>query len=67
MERTRTLQSSKQLFVCYWSQGAGEVSSNEHLLKWIVEAITLAYSAKKQVPPESLRAHSASGVAASWA
>lgn len=57
-ERTRTLGHSEQLFVCYVSQTLGEALSKEHLSKWIVEAITLAYSAKGKVPREGLRAHS---------
>ena len=58
---------SNQLFICYGSQAEGKALSKDRLSKWIVEAITLAYSTLGGAPPQGLRTHSNRGVAASWA
>ena len=41
--------------------------AKDRLAHWIVEAITLAYSAVGKTPPEGIKAHSTRGVASFWA
>lgn len=67
VERTGSFRRSNQLFVCYGSQAEGKALSKERLSKWIVEAISLAYSELGRTPPQGVRAHSTRGVATSWA
>ncbi len=45
----------------------GKAVSKQRLAHWIVEAIVLAYQARRLPCPRGLRAHSTRGVASSWA
>lgn len=53
-----------QLFVSWANQHVAKPISISH---WIVEAIQLAYSSTGLQPPGGLCAHSARGMATSWA
>ncbi len=66
-DRTQSLRTSDQLFVCYGGQQKGKAVSKQRMAHWIVDAITLAYQAQGVPCPLRLRAHSTRGVASSWA
>lgn len=67
LDRTSSFRKSNQLFISWaLSSPSGKPISKQHLSHWLVEAISLAYESKR-LQPEGLRAHSTSGVAASWA
>ncbi len=65
--RTQSLRTSDQLFVCYGGQQKGKAVSKQRMAHWIVDAIALAYQAQGVPCPLRLRAHSTRGVASSWA
>ena len=66
--RTRHFRTTDQLLVCF-AGGAkhGSALSKQRLSHWIVDAISLAYSAVGKSPPTDIKAHSTRGVATSWA
>ncbi len=66
-DRTQSLRTSDQLFVCYGGQQKGKAVSKQRMAHWIVDAIALAYQAQGVPCPPRLRAHSTRGVASSWA
>ncbi len=66
-DRTQSLRTSDQLFVCYGGQQKGKAVSKQRMAHWIVDAIALAYQAQGVPCPLRLRAHSTRGVASSWA
>ncbi len=66
-DRTQSLRTSDQLFVCYGGQQKGKAVSKQRMAHWIVDAIALAYQAQGVPYPLRLRAHSTRGVASSWA
>ncbi len=43
VDRTRSVRSSEQLFVCHGGQQKGKAVSKQRLAHWIVEAVALAY------------------------
>ncbi len=61
VDRTRSVRSSEQLFVCHGGQQKGKAVSKQRLAHWIVEAVALAYQAL------GARAHSTRSVASSHA
>ncbi len=67
VDRTQSLRTSDQLFVCFGGQQKGKAVSKQRLAHWIVEAIVLAYQARRLPCPLGVRAHSTRGVASSWA
>ncbi len=67
IDRTQSLRTSDQLFVCYGGQQKGKAVSKQRMAHWIVDAIALAYQAQGVPCPLRLRAHSTRGVASSWA
>jgi hypothetical protein len=67
VDRTQSLRTSDQLFVCYGGQQKGKAVSKQRLAHWIVDAIILAYDSQGEPCPPGLRAHSTRSVAASWA
>ncbi len=67
VDRTQSLRTSDQLFVCFGGQQKGKAVSKQRLAHWIVEAIVLAYQARHLPCPLGVRAHSTRGVASSWA
>ncbi len=66
-DRTQSLRTSDQLFVCYGGQQKGKAVSKQRMAHWILDAIALAYQAQGVPCPLRLRAHSTRGVASSWA
>ncbi len=66
-DRTQSLRTSDQLFVCYGDQQKGKAVSKQRMAHWIMDAIALAYQAQGVPCPLRLRAHSTRGVASSWA
>ncbi len=67
VDRTQSFRTSDQLFVCFGGQQKGRPVSKQRLAHWIVEAIVLAYQARRLPCPLGVRAHSTRGVASSWA
>ncbi len=67
VDRTQSFRTSDQLFVCFGGQQKGKAVSKQRLAHWIVEAIVLAYQARRLPCPLGVRAHSTRGVASSWA
>ncbi len=65
-DRTQSLRTSDQLFVCYGGQQKGKAVSKQRMAHWIVDAIALAYQAQCVPCPLRLHAHSTRGVASSW-
>ncbi len=66
-DRTQSLRTSDQLFVCYGGQQKRKAVSKQRMAHWIGDAIALAYQAQGVPCPLRLRAHSTRGVASSWA
>ncbi len=67
VDRTQSFRTSDQHFVCFGGQQKGRAVSKQRLAHWIVEAIVLAYQARRLPCPLGVRAHSTRGVASSWA
>ncbi len=67
VDRMQSFRTSDQLFVCFGGQQKGRAVSKQRLAHWIVEAIVLAYQARRLPCPLGVRAHSTRGVASSWA
>ncbi len=67
VDRTQSFRTSDQRFVCFGGQQKGRAVSKQRLAHWIVEAIVLAYQARRLPCPLGMRAHSTRGVASSWA
>ena len=67
VDRTQSLRTSDQLFVCYGGQQKGKAVSKQRMAHWIVDAIALAYEAQGVPCPPGLKAHSTRSVASSWA
>ncbi len=67
VDRTRSVRSSEQLFVCHGGQQKGKAVSKQRLAHWIVEAVALAYQSQGEPCPLGVRAHSTSSVASSHA
>ncbi len=67
VDRTRSVRSSKQLFVCHGGQQKGKAVSKQRLAHWIVEAVALAYQSQGEPCPLGVRAHSTRSVASSHA
>ncbi len=67
VDRTRSVRSSEQLFVCYGGQQKGKAVSKQRLAHWIVEAVALAYQSQGEPCPLGVRAHSTRSVASSHA
>ncbi len=58
VDRTRSVRSSEQLFVCHGGQQKGKAVSKQRLAHWIVEAVALAYQSQGELYPLGVRAHS---------
>ncbi len=67
LDRTQSFRTSDQLFVCFGGQQKEKAVSKQRLAHWIMEAIVLAYQARRLPCPLGVRAHSTRGVATSWA
>ncbi|KAI2646365.1 Gag-Pol polyprotein [Labeo rohita] len=67
IERSASFRQSEQLFVCFGGRNKGHPVTKQRLSRWIVDAITLAYSFLGLQCPIGVRAHSTRGMASSWA
>ncbi len=67
VDRTRSVRSSEQLFVCHGGQQKGKAVSKQRLAHWILEAVALAYQSQGEPCPMGVRAHSTRSVASSHA
>ncbi|XP_073413338.1 uncharacterized protein [Dendrobates tinctorius] len=67
IERSRSWRQCRALFVSFQGHKKGYRVTKSTISRWIREAIRLAYSAKNENPPESIRAHSTRAMATSWA
>lgn len=67
MTRTNAFRKSDQLFVSWAPPHLGSPILKQRLSHWVVDAITMAYKAKRVQPPRGIRAHSTRGLATSWA
>ncbi len=67
VDRTRSVRSSEQLFVCHGGQQKGKAVPKQRLAHWIVEAVALAYQSQDEPCPLGVRAHSIRSVASSHA
>ncbi len=64
---TQSFRTSNQLFVCFGGQQKGKAVSKQRIDHWIVEAIALAYQARRLPCRLGVRAHSTRGISSSWA
>lgn len=62
IECSAPFRQSEQLFVCFGSCTKGSPVTKQRLSKWIIEAISLAYSSLGLPCPTGVRAHSTRGV-----
>ncbi len=60
VDRMQSFRTSDQLFVCFGGQQKGKAVSKQRLAHWIVEAIVLAYQARRLPCSLGVRAHSTS-------
>ncbi len=67
VDRTRSVRSSEQLFVCHGGQQKWKAVSKQRLAHWIVNADALAYQSQGEPCPLGVRAHSIRSVASSHA
>ncbi len=68
IERSAPFRQSEQLFVSFGNRAKGHPVTKQRLSKWIVDAVTLAYSSLGlQCCPIGVRAHSTRDIASSWA
>ncbi|CAM4708925.1 unnamed protein product [Leuciscus chuanchicus] len=66
VDRTQSIRTSDQLFVCYGGQQKGKAVSKQRMAHWIVDAIALAYEAQGVPCLPGLTAHSNRSAASSW-
>ncbi len=67
IERSAPFTQSEKLFVCFGSRTKGCPVTKLRLSRWIIDAITLAYSSLGQQCPMGVRSHLTRGIASSWA
>ena len=67
LERSASFRQSEQLFVCFGGRSKGDPVTKQRLSRWIVDAISMAYTSMGQVCPIGIKAHSTRGMASSWA
>ncbi len=66
LEHSALFRQSDQLFVCFGKRTTGCPVTKQRLSRWIVDAITLAYSSLGLYFPTGVRTCSTRGVASSW-
>ncbi len=66
IEPSAPFRQLEQLFVCFGSHTKGFPVTKQRLSRWVVDAITLAYSSLGQQCPMGVKAHSTRGIASSW-
>ncbi len=67
VHRTSQWCKSEQLFICYGGCNRGVAATKHTVSHWVRDAIALAYEARGQASPLTVRAHSTRGVASSMA
>ncbi len=67
IERSASYRKSEQLFVGFGNRAKGGPVTKQRISRWLVDAITLAYSSLGLQCPIRVRAHSTRGIASSWA
>lgn len=67
IQATAPFRRTQQLLVCYSAAKRGLPLSSQRLSHWLTEAIRQAYTSAGREQPQSVRAHSTRGVAASAA
>ncbi len=65
IERSAPFRQLEQFFVCFGDRTTGSPVTKQRLSRWIIDAITLAYSSLGQQCPMGVRAHSTRGIASS--
>ncbi len=58
---------NEQLFICFGPSDKGSPASKQRMIKWVIEAISLAYESTGQPSPMAVRSHSTRNMAASKA
>ncbi len=66
-ERSSSFRRTEQLFVSFGNRTKGHPVTKQMLSKWIVDAVTLAYSSLGLQCPIGVWAQSTRGIASSWA
>ncbi len=67
IERSASYKKSEQLFVGFGNRAKAGPVTKQRISRWLVDAITLAYSSSGLQCPIGVRAHSTRGIASSWA
>ncbi len=67
IERSASYRKSEQVFVGFGNRPKGGPVTKQRISRWLVDAITLAYSSSGLLCPIRVRAHSTRGIASSWA
>ncbi len=65
IERSAPFRQLEQFFVCFGDRTTGSPVTKQRLSRWIIDAITLAYSSLGQQCPMGVRAHSTRGITSS--
>ncbi len=67
IEHCASYRKSKQLFIGFGKLAKGDPVTKQGISRWLVDAITQAYSSFSFQCPIGVRAHSTRGIASSWA
>ncbi len=67
IERSDSYRKSEQLFFGFGNRAKGGPVTKQGISRWLVDAITLAYSSVGFQCPIIVRAHSTRGISSSWA
>ncbi len=67
IEHSASYRKSEQLYVGFGNRAKGGPVTKPRISRWLVDAITLAYSSSGLQCPIGVRAHSTRGIASSWA
>ncbi len=66
IEHSASYRKSEQLFVGFGNRAKGGPVTKQRISRWLVDAITLAYSSSGLQCPIGVRAHSTRGIDSSW-
>ncbi len=67
IEHSASYRKLEQLFVDFVNCAKGGPFTKQRISRWLVDAVTLAYSSSGLQCPIGVRAHSTRGIASSWA
>ena len=67
LDRSKTFQSTDQLFVLHSSPKRGQAASKATIARWIVELLKHVYASLGKEFPTTVHAHQTRGVASTWA